>query len=153
VESGQYTLAAREIDAYRQAFPDDAVTPVEQEANLALHRDTPAQALAVYDRAFRPLMPEPLLKSYFDLLEKQADCAIFWRAHGKARKRIRKTCCRWRGCITTTGARTTSRAACARWWNTSTARRTGAPMNWRAGDTVRAIAAMERRGALLVCAL
>jgi hypothetical protein len=71
VGSGQYTLAGREIEAYRLAFPDDAVTPVEQEANLALHRDTPAQALAVYDRAFRPLMPEPLLKSYFDLLEKQ----------------------------------------------------------------------------------
>jgi Flp pilus assembly protein TadD len=71
VESGQYTLAAHEIEAYRLAFPDDAVTPVEQEASLALHRDTPAQALAVYDRAFRPLLPEPLLKSYFDLLEKQ----------------------------------------------------------------------------------
>jgi hypothetical protein len=28
VESGQYTLAAREIEAYRLAFPDDAVTPV-----------------------------------------------------------------------------------------------------------------------------
>jgi cellulose synthase operon protein C len=77
VESGQYTLAGREIEAYRQAFPDDSVTPVEQEANLALHRDTPAQALAVYDRAFRPLMPEPLLHSYFDLLEKQGKLRDF----------------------------------------------------------------------------
>ena len=77
VESGQYTLAGREIEAYRLAFPDDAVTPVEQAANLALHRDTPAQALAVYDRAFRPLMPQPLLKSYFDLLEKQGKLRDF----------------------------------------------------------------------------
>jgi cellulose synthase operon protein C len=71
VESGQYTLAGREIEAYRLAFPDDVVTPVQQEASLALRRDTPAQALAVYDRAFRPLMPDPLQKSYFDLLEKE----------------------------------------------------------------------------------
>jgi hypothetical protein len=71
VTSGQYTLASREIEDFRKAFPDDAVTPVEEEATLALHRDTAAQALAVYDRAFRPLMPEPLLKSYFDLLEKE----------------------------------------------------------------------------------
>jgi hypothetical protein len=71
VTSGQYTLAAREIEDFRKAFPDDVVTPVEEEATLALHRDTAAQALTVYDRAFRPLMPEPLLKSYFDLLEKE----------------------------------------------------------------------------------
>src|ERR1700678_2629192 len=77
VTSGQYTLAAREIQAYRQAFPDDAVTPVEQEADLALHRDTPAQALAAYDRAFRPLMPEALWQSYFDLLEKQGKLREF----------------------------------------------------------------------------
>ena len=77
VASGQYTLAGREIEAYRQAFPDDAVTPVEQQAGLALRRDTPTQALAVYDRAFRPLMPEPLLKSYFDLLEQQGGLRDF----------------------------------------------------------------------------
>ena len=41
---------------------------MREAAFLAEHQYSPAQALAVYDRAFQPLMPEPLVKDYFELL-------------------------------------------------------------------------------------
>ncbi len=54
VETRNYTSAEREIAAYRQAFPKDESTWVE-EAGLTLMRGTVDQAVAVFDKRFRPL--------------------------------------------------------------------------------------------------
>ena len=65
-----FTAAEREIAAYRQAFPGDE-TILTEEVALTMRRGTVNQAIAVFDQAFRPLMPADLLKSYFDLLNGQ----------------------------------------------------------------------------------
>jgi Flp pilus assembly protein TadD len=80
VEQKQFTAASRRIAVYRQAFPGDAIEPVREAAFLAERQGTPAQALAVYDRAFAPLMPEALIKDYFDLLTRQAKLRDFLAA-------------------------------------------------------------------------
>jgi Flp pilus assembly protein TadD len=77
VEQRQFTAASRRIAVYRQAFPADAVEPVREAAFLAERQGTPAQALAVYDRAFVPLMPDALIKDYFDLLTRQGKLRDF----------------------------------------------------------------------------
>ena len=69
VDIGQFAPAEREIAAYRQAFPKDESIWVE-EAGLTMKRD-PNQALAVFDKQFRPLMQPNWLKGFFDLLEGQ----------------------------------------------------------------------------------
>ena len=88
VEQKQFTAASRRIAAYRLAFPGHAdanVEPVREAAFLAERQGTPAQALAVYDRAFEPLMPDALIKDYFDLLTGQGKLRDFLAAaRGKA---------------------------------------------------------------------
>ena len=59
-----------EIQAYRRAFPDDEGIWVE-EVGLTLKRGSVDQAIAIFDKAFRPLMPANWLKGYFDLLNGQ----------------------------------------------------------------------------------
>jgi Flp pilus assembly protein TadD len=80
VEQKQFTAASRRIEIYRQAFPRDLVEPVREEAYLAEHQGTTAQALAVYDRAFTPRMPAELIKDYFDLLKTQGKLRDFLAA-------------------------------------------------------------------------
>ena len=80
VERKQFTAASRRIEIYRQAFPRDLVEPLREEAFLAEHQGTPAQALAVYDRAFTPLMPAELIKDYFGLLKTQGKLRDFLAA-------------------------------------------------------------------------
>ena len=55
------------IDAYEKAFPKDEEFPVEARSELAVSTD---QALAVYERSFRPLWPPQLVTQYFALLKK-----------------------------------------------------------------------------------
>ena len=70
VDRSQFAAAERELLAYRSAFPEDESTWVE-EVGLTLKRGNVDQAIAVFDKAFRPLMPENWLKGYFDLLAGQ----------------------------------------------------------------------------------
>jgi tetratricopeptide (TPR) repeat protein len=65
------------LTAYHTAFPDDGVFPVRARAELALRRGTPADSLAVYDRAFRPLWDAALVQNYFDLLERTHSLRAF----------------------------------------------------------------------------
>lgn len=69
-DRGQFTAADRELHTYRQVFPEDDSTWVE-EVGLTMRRGTVNQAIAVFDKAFRPLMAENWLKGYFDLLAGQ----------------------------------------------------------------------------------
>ncbi len=70
MDHNQFTAADRELQAYRRAFPDDDSTWVE-EVGLTMKRGTVDQAIAVFDRSFRPLMVANWLKGYFDLLNGQ----------------------------------------------------------------------------------
>ena len=67
---GQFAAADRELQTYRRAFPDDQSTWIE-EVGLAMKRGSVGQAIAVFDKSFRPLMPADWLKGYFDLLNGQ----------------------------------------------------------------------------------
>jgi cellulose synthase operon protein C len=70
IDHSQFTAADRELQAYRRAFPDDDSTWVE-EVGLTMKRGTVDQAIAVFDKSFRPLMAANWLKGYFDLLNGQ----------------------------------------------------------------------------------
>jgi cellulose synthase operon protein C len=70
VDHAQFAAADREIQSYRAAFPDDEGIWVE-EVGLTLKRGSVDQAIAIFDKAFRPLMPADWLKGYFDLLNGQ----------------------------------------------------------------------------------
>ena len=66
-DRGQFAAADRELQTYRRAFPGDESTWIEK-VGLAMKRGTVDQAIAVFDKSFRPLMPADWLKGYFDLL-------------------------------------------------------------------------------------
>ena len=69
-DHGQFVAADRELQAYRHAFPDDDSTWVE-EVGLTMKRGSIDQAIAVFDKSFRPLMAANWIKGYFDLLNGQ----------------------------------------------------------------------------------
>jgi tetratricopeptide (TPR) repeat protein len=64
---GQYGAAEIEIAAYGRDFHDE-FEPVRMRANVQSERGNPDAALAVYDRAFRPLWPEAMRAAYFKML-------------------------------------------------------------------------------------
>ena len=66
--SADDSAAADRIARVRTAFPQDTITPVKLESELAVKRGTPADGLAVYDKSFEPLWPAELVKDYYELL-------------------------------------------------------------------------------------
>ncbi|MDX1983989.1 MAG: hypothetical protein SFV51_27185, partial [Bryobacteraceae bacterium] len=64
----QFERAAAWIAEYERQFPRDPHFAVSARAAIAKAQGDTAAALAVYDRAFDPLWPAELMKSYFDLL-------------------------------------------------------------------------------------
>jgi Flp pilus assembly protein TadD len=86
-EQKQYAEADAQIRAYAKAFPDDGVFPVEARANLAAKRDSEDAALRVYDQAFQPLWPKPLLDAYFALLDKNSQLREFLARARAAREK------------------------------------------------------------------
>lgn len=65
----QFDAALQQIAAYQKAFPNDQIYPLTARADVELHRGNAAQALALYEREFRPLWPASLVTSYFDQLQ------------------------------------------------------------------------------------
>lgn len=70
IESDQYAAAETAIANYGRTFQDDHGA-VRLRAGLELRHRSPAAALAVYDRAFRPLWPDDIRTSYFKLMEEE----------------------------------------------------------------------------------
>ncbi|HUB83073.1 MAG TPA: hypothetical protein VMB03_29940 [Bryobacteraceae bacterium] len=70
VARAEFADAESEIQSYRRVFPDDESIWME-EAGLTLKRGSVDQAIAIFDKAFRPLMPANWIKGYFDLLAGQ----------------------------------------------------------------------------------
>jgi len=64
-----YEVAGDTVSSYKKAFPNDEEFPLEAMAQLVAKTGSPARAIEVYDRSFKPLWPDPLLKQYFDLLK------------------------------------------------------------------------------------
>jgi len=64
-----YEAAGGLIAEYQRAFPDDEEFPVEARAEVTAKTGPAAQALEVYERSFRPLWPQALVKKYFELLK------------------------------------------------------------------------------------
>jgi len=63
--------AQHAIDDYKTAFPQDAVFPIKAAALLALDQNNPnatTQALALFDKSYRPLWDSALVSTYFELL-------------------------------------------------------------------------------------
>ena len=69
LEQKNYPAAEALIARYKQHVPQDVIFPIRATALLALERDGPDRALIVYDQAFQPLWPAPLVASYLALLE------------------------------------------------------------------------------------
>ncbi len=65
----RYDVAGAVIDAYKKAAPGDQEYPIEATAELVSKTNSAARALEVYDRSFKPLWPDSLVKRYFDLLK------------------------------------------------------------------------------------
>lgn len=63
-----YASAASLIDRYRRALPNDREFPVEALAQLEAARSGAASGSAVYERAFDPFWPAPLIDAYMGQL-------------------------------------------------------------------------------------
>lgn len=70
VERERTTDAEALLADYQRAFPSDDSWVLKGRAALATERGATADALAVYDRAFRPLWDTALVQEYFALLER-----------------------------------------------------------------------------------
>lgn len=64
-----YDVAGDIIGSYKKAFPTDEEFPIEAMADVVARSSTPARAIEIYDRSFKPLWPDSLIKQYFDLLK------------------------------------------------------------------------------------
>jgi tetratricopeptide (TPR) repeat protein len=65
------------LTSYQRAFSADEASLLQARATLALHRGATADALAVYDQAFRPLWDAETVQAYFDLLERTHSLRAF----------------------------------------------------------------------------
>lgn len=65
----QYEVANDVIARYKRAVPGDEEFPIEATAELVRKTGSAARALDVYERGFKPLWPDSLMKQYFDLLK------------------------------------------------------------------------------------
>ncbi len=70
VEHKQYADAEDVLKQYTAAFPNEAVFPVRAQAQIEAARGSTQSALALYERAFQPLWPPELIKSYFETMTK-----------------------------------------------------------------------------------
>ncbi len=68
IEQKRYDEATAAIAAYKSAFPKDEVFPIQAGAAVAYAQGSTAEALALYDKAYRPLWPQQLIASYYGLL-------------------------------------------------------------------------------------
>ena len=64
-----YEVAGNVIASYKNAVPGDEEYPIEATAELVAKTGSSARALEVYDRSFKPLWPDALMKQYFELLK------------------------------------------------------------------------------------
>ncbi len=65
----RYDLAGAVANEYQRKFPKDEEFPIEAQAEIAAKIGPPAQAIAVYERSFRPLWPARLVAQFFELLK------------------------------------------------------------------------------------
>src|SRR5262249_45827205 len=72
----QFAAAESAIAAFGRDF-HDTTEPVRMRAQLAIYRNDPAAALAIYDAAFQPLWPGDMQASYFKLLQDQGHLRDF----------------------------------------------------------------------------
>ena len=72
-----YEVADNAISSYKRAVPGDEEFPIEATAELVAKTGTPARALEVYDRSFKPLWPDALMKRYFDLLKQSNSLRVY----------------------------------------------------------------------------
>jgi len=72
-----YDVAEQAIAGYRREFPAEEEFPVEARAELTSKIAPPAQALAVYERSFRPLWPARLVTQYFQMLKRTNTLRVY----------------------------------------------------------------------------
>ncbi len=65
------------IQLYPRQFPNDEEFPIEARAQLTAKLSSPSQALAVYERSFRPLWPAKLVSEYFAELKRAGELRAF----------------------------------------------------------------------------
>jgi Flp pilus assembly protein TadD len=77
VDRGRTADAEALLAGYQRAFPSDDAWVLKGRADLATHRGATSDALAVYDRAFKPLWDARTVSGYFDLLERTHNLRAF----------------------------------------------------------------------------
>jgi cellulose synthase operon protein C len=70
-------VAGQIIEKFAADFPKDEEFPVEARAELAAKNGTPAQAVEVYERGFRPLLPPKLVAQYFEVLKQTGTLRVY----------------------------------------------------------------------------
>ena len=71
LDAEQFTAAEDLLAEYRAAFPDQTSGLLRLSARLAGARDGANAELTVYEQAFDPLWPQPLIIEYFNLLDRE----------------------------------------------------------------------------------
>ncbi len=66
----QYNDADALVGSYQKAFPNDEAWPLEARASIASEQGSTDEAIAIYDRSFRPLWPANVVQQYFELLKR-----------------------------------------------------------------------------------
>jgi tetratricopeptide (TPR) repeat protein len=77
IDHQRYDVAQQVIEAYQRAFPKDDEFPIEARAELTSKIAPAAQALAVYERSFRPLWSAHLIEQYFALLKQTNSLRVY----------------------------------------------------------------------------
>ena len=85
-----YDVAEQAITGYQRAFPKEEEFPIEARAELTSKVAPAAQALAVYERSFRPLWSARLVSQYFALLKQTNSLRVYLDRARAASRRIRQ---------------------------------------------------------------
>ena len=73
----RYDVAGFVIASYQKRFPKEEEFPIEAQAEVQAKIGTPAQAVAVYEKSFRPLWPASLVTRFFELLKQTGQLRVY----------------------------------------------------------------------------
>ncbi|MBI3208596.1 MAG: hypothetical protein HYZ37_06815 [Candidatus Solibacter usitatus] len=76
----QYARATQLLADYAKSFPADAEYPVTARVNMERAQGNAVRAAAIFNNAYQPLWPKPLVQSYFEFLRETRGLSLFLNA-------------------------------------------------------------------------
>jgi hypothetical protein len=77
VERNRTSEAENLLASYEEAFPGDAIFPVQARASLARQRGSQQEEISFYEQSFEPLWPPQLVARYFDALRRAGQLRVY----------------------------------------------------------------------------